>query len=33
MGGIYLTTVRLTTSHSQRLNSEKPLGIGCCEWL
>jgi len=23
----------LTTSHSQRLNSGKPLGTGCCEWL
>jgi len=21
------------TSHSQRLNSGKSLGIGCCEWL
>jgi len=23
----------LTTSHSQRFNSGKPLGTGCCEWL
>jgi len=33
MGGIRLTTIRLTTSHSQRLNNGKPLGTGCCEWL
>jgi len=24
---------RLITSHSQRLNNEKPLGTGYCEWL
>jgi len=24
---------QLITSHSQRLNSGKPLGTGCCEWL
>jgi len=34
-----LFTLRLTTSDwlttfdSQRLNSGKPLGISCCEWL
>jgi len=28
-----LDEVRLTTSHSQRLNSGKPLGTGYCEWL
>jgi len=28
-----LPTSQLTTSHSQRLNSGKPLGTGCCEWL
>jgi len=33
MGEVRLTTSRLTTSHSQCLNSGKPLGIGCCEWL
>jgi len=25
--------VQLPTSHSQRLNSGKPLGTGRCEWL
>jgi len=25
-------TLQLPTSHSQRLNSRKSLGIGCCEW-
>jgi len=25
--------VQLGTNHSQRLNSGKPLGTGCCEWL
>jgi len=28
-----LTTSRLTTSHSQRLNSGKSLDTGCCKWL
>jgi len=31
--GARLSTLQLTTSHSQRLNSEKPLGTGCCERL
>jgi len=31
MGGIYLITVRLTTNHSQCLNSGSPFA--CCEWL
>jgi len=29
----HLPTLQLTTSHSQRSNSEKPLWTGCCEWL
>jgi len=33
MSGARLPTLQLTTSHSQRLNSEKPLGTGCCKWL
>jgi len=28
-----MDTIHLPTSHSQRLNSRKPLGTGCCEWL
>jgi len=28
-----LATLRLPISHLQRLNSRKPLGTGCCEWL
>jgi len=31
--GARLPTLQLTTSHSQRLNSGKPLGTGRCEWL
>jgi len=31
--GARLPTLQLTISHSQRLNSGKPLGTGCCEWL
>jgi len=33
LGDVRLTTSWLITSYSQRLNSGKPLGIGCCEWL
>jgi len=32
-GDVQLDTVQLDTSHSQRLNSEKFPGTGCCEWL
>jgi len=32
-GEVRLTMSQLTISHSQRLNSGKPLDIGCCEWL
>jgi len=28
-----MDTVQLPTSHSQRLNSGKPLSTGRCEWL
>jgi len=28
-----LAMLQLPTSHSQRLNSGKPLGIRRCEWL
>jgi len=31
--GACLPTLQLTTSHSQRLNSGKPLGTSYCEWL
>jgi len=31
-GGLRLDTNRLNTSHSQRLNSGKPLGTGRCSW-
>jgi len=31
--GACLPMLQLTISHSQRLNSGKPLGTGCCEWL
>jgi len=31
-GGLRLDTNRLNTSHSQRLNSGKPLGTGRCGW-
>jgi len=30
--GLRLDTNRLNTSHSQRLNSGKPLGTGRCGW-
>jgi len=33
LGEIHLTTIRLTTSHSQHLNSGKPLDTSFCEWL
>jgi len=32
LGGLRLDTNRLNTSHSQRLNSGKPLDIGRCGW-
>jgi len=31
-GSLRLDTNRLNTSHSQRLNSGKPLGTGRCGW-
>jgi len=31
MDEVRLTMSRLTTSHSQRLNSGMPLGTDCCE--
>jgi len=31
-GGFGLDTNRLNTSHSQRLNSGKPLDTGRCDW-
>jgi len=30
---LFADEVRLTTSHSQRLNSGKSLSPGCCKWL
>jgi len=32
LGGLRLDTNRLDTSHSQRLNSGKPLGTSRCGW-
>jgi len=33
LSDVQMDIVQLSTSLSQRLNSGKPLGTGCCEWL
>jgi len=33
MSDARLPVLQLTISYSQRLNSGKPLGTDCCEWL